>query len=159
VGVLLLIAPDQRQAKIPLQYIEAVFEGSPLLKSMVVRKTTDTIELSNNVSIEVRSASFRRLRGPTYIAVIADEAAFFRSEEFSANVDVEILNAVRPGLATTNGPLIVASSPYAKRGVVWDAYNRFASRSSSPHCSSAYTAPSSKNFALTYSDIEISRLL
>ena len=27
-------------------------------------------------AIEVRSASFRRLRGPTYIAVIADEAAF-----------------------------------------------------------------------------------
>jgi hypothetical protein len=65
---------------------------------------------------------FPKLRGPTYIAVIADEAAFFRSEEFSANVDAEILNAVRPGLATTNGPLIVASSPYAKRGVVWDAY-------------------------------------
>jgi hypothetical protein len=30
-----------------------------------------------------------------------------------------VLVAVRPGLATTQGPLILASSPYAKRGVLW----------------------------------------
>ncbi|MGB9351139.1 MAG: hypothetical protein WCB61_14785, partial [Pseudolabrys sp.] len=52
----------------------------------------------------------------TYVAVIADEAAFWYSDEFSANTDTEILNAVRPGLATSQGPLVIASSPYAKRG-------------------------------------------
>jgi hypothetical protein len=56
--------------------------------------------------------------------VIADEAAFWYSDEFSANTDAEILNAVRPGLATTGGPLIIASSPYARRGVLWEAYRR-----------------------------------
>jgi hypothetical protein len=56
--------------------------------------------------------------------VIADEAAFYYSDEHSSNADVEILNAVRPGLATTKGPLIIASSPYAKRGVLWDAHRR-----------------------------------
>ena len=80
--------------------------------------------LTNGVSVEVRAASFRRLRGPTYIAVIADEAAFWYSDEFSANADSEILNAVRPGLATTGGPLIIASSPYARRGVLWDIHRR-----------------------------------
>lgn len=30
-----------------------------------------------------RDASFRRLRGPTYIAAICDEAAFWYSDEFS----------------------------------------------------------------------------
>ena len=29
-----------------------------------------------------------------------------------------------PGLATTGGPLIVASSPYARKGVLWDVYKR-----------------------------------
>ena len=67
---------------------------------------------------------FRRLRGPTYVAVIADECAFFMSDEYSANADVEIINAIRPGLATTSGPLILASSPYAKRGILWDAFKR-----------------------------------
>jgi hypothetical protein len=72
------------------------------------------------------------LRGPTYIAVIADEAAFWYSDEFSANADAEILNAVRPGLSTTGGPLIIASSPYAKRGVLWEAYRKHFGKDGDP---------------------------
>ena len=34
------------------------------------------------------------------------------------NPDVEILNAARPALATMQGPLIVISSPYARRGAL-----------------------------------------
>ena len=102
----------------------AAFEQSPILTQLIANRTADTLELTNGVSVEVRAASFRRLRGPTYIAVIADEAAFWYSDEFSANADAEILNAVRPGLATTGGPLIIASSPYAKRGVLWETYRR-----------------------------------
>jgi hypothetical protein len=123
-GVLLCIAPDQKQAGIVLEYAQAAFESSPILKQLIVNRTADTLELTNGVNIEVRAASFRRLRGPTYIAVIADEAAFWYSDEFSANADTEILNAVRPGLATTGGPLIIASSPYAKRGVLWETHRK-----------------------------------
>jgi hypothetical protein len=121
-GIVLLIAPDQRQAKIALDYCAAALEQSPILKQLIANRSADTLELTNGISIEVRSASFRRLRGPTYVAVIADEAAFWYSDEFSANTDAEILNAVRPGLATSQGPLIIASSPYAKRGVLWETH-------------------------------------
>jgi hypothetical protein len=69
-----------------------------------------------------RASEFRHLRGPTYIAVIADERAFWLTEK-SANPDAEILNAVRPG-ATTNGPLFLISSPYARRGKLWTLYNK-----------------------------------
>jgi len=64
------------------------------------------------------------LRGPTYIAVIADELAFWYVDAAYANPDVEILNAVEPGLATTGGPLILASSPHARRGALWDVFKR-----------------------------------
>ena len=97
-GVVLLIAPDQRQAAIALEYADAGFATSPILKQMVANRTADTLTLTNGISLEVRSSSFRRLRGPTYIAVIADEAAFWHSEDYSSNADTEILNAVRPGL-------------------------------------------------------------
>jgi hypothetical protein len=123
-GIVLCIAPDQRQAKITLDYGAAAFEASPILRQLIASRTADTLELTNGITIEVRAASFRRLRGPTYVAVIADEAAFWYSDEFSANADVEILNACRPGLATTGGPLIIASSPYARRGVLWDTHKR-----------------------------------
>jgi hypothetical protein len=123
-GVVLCIAPDQRQAGITLDYATAAFEGSPILRQLISSRSADTLELTNKISVEVRAASFRRLRGPTYVACICDEAAFWYSDEFSSNADSEIVNAVRPGLATTGGPLIIASSPYAKRGVLWDAYRK-----------------------------------
>ena len=116
-GIVLCIAPDQRQAAIVLDYCHAAFEQSPILRQLIANRTADTLELNNGINIDVRASSFRRLRGPTYVAAICDEAAFWYSDEYSSNADVEILNAVRPGLATTSGPLIIASSPYAKRGV------------------------------------------
>jgi hypothetical protein len=123
-GVALCIAPDQRQALITLAYASAAFEQSPILCQLIGGRTSDSLTLTNGVSIEVRAASFRRLRGPTYVAALADESAFWYSDEFSANADTEILNAVRPGLATTRGPLIVASSPYARRGVLFETFRR-----------------------------------
>ena len=56
-------------------------------------------------------ASFRRLRGPTYVAVIADEAAFFMSDEYSVQRRCGNSQRGAPGLATTDGPLIIASCP------------------------------------------------
>ena len=35
---------------------------------LITNKTVDTLELGN-IAIEVRAASFRRLRGPTYLAL------------------------------------------------------------------------------------------
>ena len=123
-GVLLCVALDQRVAKIVLDYCEATFERSPILKQPIANRTQDALELTNGISIEVRPASFRKLRGPTYVAVIADELAFWYVDSSYANPDIEILNAVEPGLATTGGPLILASSPHARRGVLWDLFKR-----------------------------------
>jgi hypothetical protein len=78
---------------------------------------------SNGIDIEVCAADYRRLRGLTFIAAIADEVAFW-SSDYSANPDDEILNAVRPGLATTGGPLSMISSPYARRGELWRVFQR-----------------------------------
>jgi hypothetical protein len=123
-GLLLCVALDQRVAKILLNYSQACFERSPILKQLIVNRTADALELANGITLEVRPASFRKLRGPTYIAVIADELAFWFTDATYANPDVEILNAVEPGLATTRGPMILASSPHARRGVLWELFKR-----------------------------------
>src|SRR5438067_7478639 len=83
-GVVLCIAPDQRQAKITLDYCNAAFEQSPILSQLIASRTADTLALTSGISVEVRAANFRRLRGPTYLAVLADECAFWHSDEFSA---------------------------------------------------------------------------
>jgi hypothetical protein len=122
-GVVLLLAPDMKQAKVLLDYAEGTLESTPLLKQLLASRTAETLTLTTGISLEVRSASFRRIRGVTCTAVLADECAFWLSDE-SANPDVEILNAARPALATTQGPLIAISSPYARRGALWETYKR-----------------------------------
>ena len=93
---MLCVALDQRVAKIILDYAEACFEHSPILRQLIASRTADALELTNSITLEVRSASFRKLRGPTYVAVIADELAFWFTEAAYANPDVEILDAVAP---------------------------------------------------------------
>jgi hypothetical protein len=78
------------------------------------------------------AASFRSVRGYTVIAALADEIAFWRSDD-SANPDAEIIAALRPAMATIpNAMLLCASSPYARRGVLWDAFRRHFGRAGSP---------------------------
>ena len=80
-------------------YIQGLIEGVPMLARLVVGRTAEGIHLNNHVTIEVHTASYRAVRGYTVVAAILDEIAFWRSED-SANPDVEILNAIRPAMAT-----------------------------------------------------------
>lgn len=122
-GIVLLIAPSQRQAHVSLDYCASIIADSPELRNLVTSVRADSISLSNGIDIEVRAANFRQLRGVTCVAVLADEVAFLADDgSGSANPDIEILNAVRPSLATTKGPLLIASSPYRKAGALWDIY-------------------------------------
>ena len=146
--MLLCVALDQRVAKIILDYCQATLEQSPILRQLIANRTSDTLELTNGVSIEVRPASFRKLRGPTYVAVICDELAFWYTDSAYANPDIEILNAIEPGLATTGGPLILASSPHARRGVLWDTFKRHYGPDGDPHILVAHGASRTLNPSL-----------
>lgn len=121
VGVLASTRPQGRSI---FRYIAGLLNEIPALHPMVVDETNDTILLSNRVQIEIAAASFRSTRGYSYAAVLCDEIAFWRSEE-SLNPDVEILRALRPGLASIPGSIMMlASSPYAKKGALYNSYRR-----------------------------------
>ena len=123
--VVLCLAPSQKQAGIVFGYIAGILETTPLLSKLITNKTSEILSLSNQVEIEVRSASFRNVRGVTAVAVVGDEAAFWYDEASgSANPDSAILDALRPALATTGGLLAVISSPHARRGAVYEIWSR-----------------------------------
>src|SRR6185436_13779529 len=68
-------------------------------------------------AIEVHTRSFRSVRGRTVLWCVAEEIAYWPADENSANPDAEILNAVRPAMATIADSLLMCiSSPYAKKG-------------------------------------------
>ncbi|MHA7809256.1 MAG: hypothetical protein ACX933_05565 [Marinobacter adhaerens] len=127
VATVLCLAQDRKAARSVFRYITGLMNANPMLQRLIVKESAETLELANRAVIEVGTASFRATRGYTFAAVIADEVAWWRSED-SANPDHEILNSVRPGLATLDGPLIALSSPYARRGALWDAYRRYYSK-------------------------------
>jgi hypothetical protein len=120
-----IIAADRRQARTILRYVNGLLDDVPLLAGLRESETTDSVSLTNRVVIEIATASFRVTRGYSYAAVLCDEVAFWRSED-SANPDAEILAALRPGLASISGSMLLkASSPYAKRGVLWTDFRRY----------------------------------
>ncbi|TQE98194.1 MAG: hypothetical protein FKY71_15125 [Spiribacter salinus] len=122
-GVIAVLAVDRNQAKVAFGYIKGLLEGSPILASMIAKIGADSIELRNGVIIEVATNSYRAIRGRTLLAVVFDEAAFWRSDA-TVNPDLEVYRAAVPALATTGGMLIAISSPYSKRGLIWSKYRK-----------------------------------
>jgi hypothetical protein len=131
-GTVMIVAADKRQARVILRYIRAMLTDIPMLSDMVERDTADSFDLNNGVTIEVGVASFRSSRGYTYVAVLADEIAFWRTDD-AAEPDYAILDAIRPGMATIpNAMLLCMSSPYARKGALWDAYKRYFAKDGEP---------------------------
>jgi hypothetical protein len=130
VATVSLIASDRRQARTLMRYIKGIIDTIPALKRYIKKETAEIIELTNGCAIEIQTASYRGVRGYTLACAILDEVAFWYDD--GANPDKEILKAIKPSLNTLNGKLICLSSPYSKRGILWDAYNRYFSKSGTP---------------------------
>ena len=76
-----VLAVDKGQARAIFRFVLGLLRAVPMLEPLIVRRDSETIELSNRVHIEIATASFRRTRGYSYAAVLADEVAFWRSDE------------------------------------------------------------------------------
>lgn len=127
-----LVAADRKQARVCLRYVKGLLASSTLLGEMVVKEREDGVELLGHVQIEVATCSSRTIRGYTLAAAICDEAAFWQDEN-TVEPDREVLQALRPALATIPGSLLLcASSPYARKGMLWDAYQRHFARDGDP---------------------------
>jgi hypothetical protein len=123
-ATIMVIAADRKQARVILRYIRALL-AIPALAKLVENDTAESIDLAPNVTIEVGTASHRTIRGYSVAAALCDEVAFWPSEE-SVTPDIEILAALRPAMATIpNAMLLCASSPYARRGALFEAFKRY----------------------------------
>lgn len=124
-GVVMCLASDRRQARVIFRYVLGLLESDPMLAAMVGTKNKESVHLTNGISIEIHTASYRTTRGYTVVAALLDEVAFWSVDEGAANPDAEIVNALRPAMATIEGALLIGlSSPYARRGELWRMYER-----------------------------------
>lgn len=127
-----VMAADVKQARVIFRYIEAILHGVPMLARMIEGESKTSFDLDNAVTIEVGTASSRSSRGYTYAAVLCDEIAFWPTDD-AAEPDYAVLEAIRPGMATIPGAvLLCGSSPYARRGALWDAHRRYHGKDGAP---------------------------
>ena len=122
-GVLMVIASDRRQARVVRRYIGALLEAVPMLNQMGVKETKETIQLSNGIDVEIHTASFRSVRGYSVVG-----AVWMRSRSGRPRMpptrDREVLKALRPAMSTTGGMLVAISSPYARRGALYEVHKK-----------------------------------
>ena len=92
-GTVMLIAADRRQCRVLMRYITGFIDNIPMLKSMVVHRTRESIELSNRIVLKSTAAISGCARIFGFACVRRNQ--FWRSDESSANPD-QVLNGIRP---------------------------------------------------------------
>lgn len=129
---ILIVAADRAQAGVILRYVKGFLASNKMLSKLVEAERAESVDLKNRVTIQVATCSYRSIRGFTVVAAIFDEIAFWRSEENAANPANEVLRAVKPSLATIDGSLLLCiSSPWARLGPLWQAFNKHHGRDGS----------------------------
>lgn len=119
-GTVLILAADRKQARVIFRYARALIADVPMLAALLERETTEGLELSNGVNIEIATASYKSTRGYTVVAALLDEIAFWGID--GEKDATEIVNALQPGMATIpNSMLLALSSPYSKTGALYEA--------------------------------------
>jgi len=123
-GVVMIVSSElKRQSRIVFDYCLGKLEGSKVLRRMIKRTTTDEIELTNGISIQVYPCNVARIRGASLVCFVGDECAFWKSE--GKSIDKDVLDAARPGLSFPYSKMIKISTPWMMRGEVYDDYKRY----------------------------------
>jgi hypothetical protein len=129
----MVVAQDRRGARTIMRFVTGLLQSVPMLKRQISGITQESVTLKNNIIIEIHTASFRSTRGYTILAALLDEIAFWPVDDTAAEQDTEVINAIRPGMATVpDAMLLCASSPYARKGALWNAHSRHFGKDGDP---------------------------
>jgi hypothetical protein len=104
-ATILTIAADRKQARTVLRYVRGLL-SVPMLARMVESEKVDSFDLNNRITLEIGTASIKSVRGYTIVAALCDELVFWPSEDSTAP-DYEILDSIRPGMATVPGAMLI----------------------------------------------------
>jgi phage FluMu gp28-like protein len=111
----LIVAPGLRQSMILRDKIHELLDRIPRksLRALIKQRLRTTIKFRNGSQIVALPNSEHLLRGYTAHLVICDEAAFFHNDE---TIFQHILT---PMMATTDGTMIVSSTPWGRKTVYY----------------------------------------
>jgi len=113
---ILVVAPGLRQSMIVMDRIEEHLNriDSSVKRELIVQQQRTKITFRNGSRIWALPCSENMIRGLTAHLILADEAAFFERDEYMFN------NVLLPMLATTNGTIIVSSTPWSSKSQFYE---------------------------------------
>jgi hypothetical protein len=119
-AVVILLGRDKKQAAILRRYCHGLLEA-PALQREIRRETADVIEFKNGAVLEIASNDASLVRGRSAVAVIGSETAHWKADEYSSNVDEDVVSAAEPSMAMCpdGGLLLLGSSVGRKRGYMF----------------------------------------
>ncbi len=124
IGVVMLVSSElRRQSRILYSYILHKLESSPVLRRLIKNITAEEISLNNGISIQIFPCNLARIRGQSLISFVGDEVSFWKVE--GQDIDVDVLNAARPGLSFDHSKLIKISTPYMMKGEVYSDFKNY----------------------------------
>jgi hypothetical protein len=114
------------QAKIALQGVKDLINASPIVRSLVIRETTDTLELSNGAVFKALPASSRSGRGMACPLLIFDELAHAVDTEGGNAAGSSLYQALSPSVAQFGnlGKILLLSSPWIQQGIFWELFQQ-----------------------------------
>jgi hypothetical protein len=124
-AVVILLGADKKQAAILRRYCEGLLQ-TPLLRQEVTRSTGEVTEFRNGASLEIATNDARLVRGRSAIAVLGSEASHWKTDEYAASSDEEVVGAAEPSLSMCpdGGLLLLGSSVHRRRGFMYRKYRQ-----------------------------------
>jgi hypothetical protein len=125
IGLVVVVSPTKFQSRIVRRYIRACFAATPILRGEIIDETKESFVLKNGVEIHSLVADYRSVRGFSLLSCIVDEVCFLdMADENKIKSDVELIQALRPGLANTQGRMVCIGSPYSRRGWAYSTWKK-----------------------------------
>jgi hypothetical protein len=125
----LSVANSLDQSKIALRGVKDLINGSPILKPLIIRESSDTLELSNGACFKALPASSRAGRGLPSPLVIFDEIGHAIDTEAGNASGGSLYQSLAPSTAQFGklGKILMLSSPWVRSGVFWDLFEQASS--------------------------------
>jgi hypothetical protein len=121
-AVIPMMAKNKEDARTLRDFSVAILGSQALQGFMEGEPKAEEIHFVTKVDMRIRAVSLMAGRGRSVPLALLDEQAFWPTDD-SAVPDVEVIDGIRPAMANMPGSILVGlSSPYARRGVLWQRY-------------------------------------
>ncbi len=114
---ILFLAFVRDQASIGYELVKEWFEKDPDLAQLVKSSRRDKLVLYHNVVLQTIQSSWRTVRGYSVACAVADESAFWWTDDGDRNPDKEVFRALIPALGKVAGSrLFCPTTPFGRQG-------------------------------------------